>query len=592
MKIYSVLTKLVAVTLTVLLMAGCTDESETQAEVDVEAAAECSRPEDEVVIRTTSKNVDFVRTPDSCFAALDGYEFSPNYVSIDGLRMHYIDEGPRNGELVLMLHGQPSWSYLYRKMVPVLVEAGYRVIALDHIGMGRSDKPIDPQIHRFEQHVLWFKSFIDELGLREITLFVQDWGSIIGLRTAGDMPDLFSRIVLSNGDLPVIPVGLNPFTVPTFEIDDSMNIDAFEFFTSRSSDRVVGFQQWIDYAASTPELRASEVVEAGTVSTLSSAETAGYEAPFPSLVFKAAIRAFPSMVAGIEDQNAPAWEALGAYTKPFLTLAGSFDPNLGSEETQNKWVAHVPGAAGQNHRRLQAGHFIQEDLGAELAGYVVDFVEGNSAPVDPDEPTTGPQYNFRYCEVLLTETLLSGDVQADVYNSVIFGCPQEQWVLLDSAEIASEFEVEDAILNGPRFWVLDDITNNAPPTGIPTMKLFGGIRMALAATVVLPTGYVAGETSYKINTVSRDTIFHYYAGREVYELQNPEGDRFMMQSFTRRIDEDLMLSELALLGDRLVLPADWMFSVRTLEAPFDLPSVDGIAEVVTDDLGNTYQRIP
>ena len=151
-------------------------------------------PEDgPVEILTSKEGVRFVRTPEERFANLPGYPFAPHYAMVEGLRMHYVDEGPANGEVVLMLHGQPTWSYLYRKMIPVIAAAGYRAIAVDHLGMGRSDKPVDLNFHTFEKHVQRLKTFISVLGLKEITLFCQDWGSLIGLRVAGDMPELFAR---------------------------------------------------------------------------------------------------------------------------------------------------------------------------------------------------------------------------------------------------------------------------------------------------------------------------------------------------------------------------------------------------------------
>jgi len=225
----------------------------------------CTQAEEEVTILTTSDGMEFVRTPDSCFASLADFDFEPNYVELDGLRMHYVDEGPADGEVIMLLHGQPSWSYLYRKMIPVLSEAGFRVIAVDHIGMGRSDKPVDPSIHMYEQHVWWLKDFVEAAGLNDITVFVQDWGSLIGLRVAGDMPDSFARIVVANGDMPVIPEGLNPFTVPDFEIDDTLPNSAMEFFANRTGARPEAFQQWIDYAAGAPDLIAADVVQVHTV---------------------------------------------------------------------------------------------------------------------------------------------------------------------------------------------------------------------------------------------------------------------------------------------------------------------------------------
>lgn len=340
----------------------------------------CRLPDEEIEVQATASGIEYVRTPDACFDSLDGYDFESNYVEVAGLRYHYVDEGPRDGEIVLLLHGQPTWSYLYRKMIPVLVEAGYRAIAVDNIGMGRSDKPVDPRAHEFEQHVTWMKALIAQLDLAQITLFVQDWGSQFGLRIAGDMPELFARIVVANGDLRVFTPGSNPYPAPVFEFDES-GPDARTFFINRSRDRVQGFQEWIEFAATAPELFAADVVNLAPAKRLTPEQYASYNAPFPSRIYWAGIRAFPSMIAGIEQQNEPAWEALGGFDRPFLFLAGELDRNLGLEENQNKWIAHVPGATGQDHRRYQAGHFIQEDVGAEMAAQVVEFMQSN--PISP-----------------------------------------------------------------------------------------------------------------------------------------------------------------------------------------------------------------
>lgn len=585
-------TRIILIAATLLALNACSGGSDTSMFEEEPAAVvePCMQAEDEVAILTTSEGMEFVRTPDSCFASLADFDFEPNYVELDGLRMHYVDEGPADGEVVMLLHGQPSWAYLYRKMIPVLSEAGFRVIALDHIGMGRSDKPVDPSIHLYEQHVQWLKDFIEAAELNDITLFVQDWGSLIGLRVAGDMPDTFARIVVANGDMPVIPEGFNPFTVPDFEIDDTLPDNALDFFANRTGNRTESFQQWIDYAAGAPELIAADVIQVATINELSAAELDGYNSPFPSFIYKGAIRAFPSMVAGIESQNAPAQAALSEFNKPFLFLAGEFDQNLGSLANQEGWINRVPGATGQHHRRFIAGHFIQDDVGVELAESVIQFAaEGEE--ILATLPESGPQFEFRYCEVLLVNPEAGGRLRADVWNTVVFGCPQADWEALDSDALASEFGSQAAILNGPRFWVIDALTNNAPPM-TPMLDQFGNLTMALAASVLLPEGHGTSDTTYQVNAVSRDTVFQYRAGREVYELTNPDGQLFRMQSFTRAIETDQLLGELASLGSRLNLPEGWSFATRRLTEDLDLPTVGGIADVITDDFGNTYQRVP
>jgi pimeloyl-ACP methyl ester carboxylesterase len=331
---------------------------------------------------------------DERFENLPGYPFKPNYVTIDGLRLHYVDEGPKEGEVVLMIHGQPSWSYLYRKMIPVFTGSGYRAIAIDLIGMGRSDKPIELGIHTYEQHIKWVKKFISVLNLKNITLFCQDWGSLMGLRVAGDESYLFSRIVVANGTLPIIKKGRNPFRIPNpVKIDcEKKNFQmGASWFRSivygeyreklplfiQSIVRVVSFQGWINYALTAPDFTPSRIVEFATVNDLTEREAAAYNAPYPALIYKAAVRTFPSMIAAVEEQNVKAWENLGNFKKPFLFLAGKHDKNLGSKRNQDRFINHIPGAKGQPHERLNAHHFIQEDIGTILAEKVVAFIRDN-----------------------------------------------------------------------------------------------------------------------------------------------------------------------------------------------------------------------
>jgi pimeloyl-ACP methyl ester carboxylesterase len=262
---------------------------------------------------------------------------------------------------------------------------------MDHIGMGRSDKPIDIGIHTFEQQVAWQKQFIDSLGLHDITLFCQDWGSLIGLRVAGDLPELFARLVVANGTLPVLAKGSNPFRVPNPVVIDP-SLGSFSDLLPKRSGRFGTrirqkmaqlvwarfFQKWIIYALTTPNFTPSQVVEYAAHSTLSPAELAVYNAPFPSFIYKAAVRAFPSMIAAIEENNKQAWENLGHFTKPFLFLGGELDHNMGRRENQHLITNHIPGAKGQEHERYpNAAHFIQEDEGEALGHKVVSFMKKN-----------------------------------------------------------------------------------------------------------------------------------------------------------------------------------------------------------------------
>ena len=340
---------------------------------------DCVPRNSNAVIRTTKEGIKYVRTPDYRFNNLPGYTFKPNYVLIDGLRMHYVDEGPKDGEVILMLHGQPSWSYLYRKMVPVFAKAGYRTIAIDLIGTGRSDKPIELGIHTFEHQVKWVNKFIRERKLKRITLFCQDWGGLIGLRIAGDRPGKFARIVAANTTLPVMKKGENPLYVPNpVKIDCSVPDNFILAIGLASLEKFPqSFQRWINYCFTAPNMEPGQVLEAATVINLTTREKAAYNAPYPDIIYKAAPRAFPSMMAAIEDNNLNAWENLGKFEKPFLTFAGEKDKLLGTKERTNLLINHIPGAKGQPHERFNANHFIQEDVGEIMAQKVVQFIRNN-----------------------------------------------------------------------------------------------------------------------------------------------------------------------------------------------------------------------
>ncbi len=232
---------------------------------------------------------------------------------------------------------------------------------------------------------------------------------------------------------------------------------------------------------------------------------------------------------------------------------------------------------------------VYKEAGVENTLVYASEVPGTVVPA----PENGPLFNYRYCEVLLFHEGDAG-LRADVYNSMLLNtCPGELWAALDAEQIASENGAQLAALNGIRFWVLDLIASELPP-GPPVLSDFGGIQMRLAASVELaPGSFIGGEPpAYQINRVSRDTVFHYVAGRQVYELQNPDGTRYRMQSFTQGVAPDQQLVDLQRLGQRLELPQGWTFHVRLLEENSPITTVDGIAEVITDDLGNTYQRVP
>ena len=290
-----------------------------------------------------------LRTPESRFDQLPGYPFAPKYLEIDGMRMHYIDEGPGDADPVLLLHGEPSWSYLYRFMIPPLVEAGHRVVAPDLIGFGKSDKPTKKSDYSFALHVSWMRQFVEALDLIRITLFCQDWGSLIGLRVAAENEYRFARIALGNGGL---PTG-----------DQSMP---------------KAFNTWRAFALWSPWFPIGKIVQRGTVSELPDDVVAAYDAPFPSSTYKAGARAFPALVPTTPDDpaseaNRAAWQVFSRWEKPFLTTFSNRDSITRGGEVP--WQTHVPGARLQNHVTIKnAGHFLQEDKGPELAAVLIDFM--------------------------------------------------------------------------------------------------------------------------------------------------------------------------------------------------------------------------
>jgi haloalkane dehalogenase len=293
--------------------------------------------------------MEILRTPDDRFAALPGYAFTPHYAQIGELRMHYVDEGPRDGAVVLCLHGEPSWSYLYRKMIPPLVAAGLRVVAPDLVGFGRSDKPAAPDDYTYQRHVDWMAAFLDAVALRDLTLFCQDWGGLIGLRLVADAPDRFARVVASNTFLPT---------------GDQKPSEAF--------------LAWRTFSQSVPEFPAGRIVASACARSIAPEVVAAYDAPFPEERYKAGARRFPLLVPASPDDpasapNRAAWEHLRAYTRPFLTAFGDSDPVTRGADAHLQ--AAIPGAAGQPHTTIaRGGHFIQEDAGEELAEVVAAFV--------------------------------------------------------------------------------------------------------------------------------------------------------------------------------------------------------------------------
>ncbi|HNP35671.1 MAG TPA: haloalkane dehalogenase [Woeseiaceae bacterium] len=293
----------------------------------------------------------FVRTPDARFLNLPDYDFDTNYLAVGELRMHYVDVGSKTSAPILLLHGEPSWSYLYRLMIPILAAAGHRVIAPDLIGFGRSDKPTRQTDYSYARHVAWMTQFVEMLDLQNITLFCQDWGSLIGLRVAAENESRFARIALGNGGM---PTGDQP--MPR------------------------AFKIWRTFARYSPWFPVGRILQSGTVNELGKDVVAAYDAPFPSAKYKAGARAFPALVPDhpgdpASDANRKAWQVFENWQKPFLTTFSNRDPiTRGGEKA---WQTKVPGAKNIEHVTIEnAGHFLQEDKGPELAAVLVQFMRG------------------------------------------------------------------------------------------------------------------------------------------------------------------------------------------------------------------------
>ncbi|MBS0384311.1 MAG: haloalkane dehalogenase [Proteobacteria bacterium] len=288
-----------------------------------------------------------LRTPDARFENLSDWPFAPHYevVNSEGgnLRLAYVDEGPYNAKPVLLMHGEPSWSYLYRKIIPPLVAQDHRVVAPDLIGFGRSDKPAARMDYTFERHVDWMSQWLKALDLRDITLFCQDWGGLIGLRLVAAFPERFATVVAANTGLPT------------------------------GHGMTEGFQRWLEFSQTVPELPIGGILTGGCSRQLTDAERAAYEAPFPDESYKEGARQFPVLVPVTPEhasvaENRAAWEVLEKFEKPFVTAFSDADPVTKGGDAVFK--ARVPGARNQQHVTLKGGHFLQEDCPDDIAALI------------------------------------------------------------------------------------------------------------------------------------------------------------------------------------------------------------------------------
>lgn len=295
-----------------------------------------------------------LRTPDACFENLEGYDFTPHYFQVkDGtlgrLRLHYVDEGPMDGPVVIMMHGEPSWSYLYRHMITAVAAAGFRVLAPDLIGFGRSDKPTDMADYSYSGHVDWMSQWLKAMNVSDVVLFCQDWGGLIGLRLVAAAPDTFAGVITANTFLPT-GEGKMPES----------------------------FKKWRAFSQTVPEFPVGTILQGASVSTLSDAVLAAYNAPYPDETYKAGARIFPSLVPIEPDKdgaadNREAWKVLSTFEKPFLTCFSDQDPiTSGLDAIFQK---SIPGCAGQPHQILEGGgHFLQEDVSDALSDIIVQFM--------------------------------------------------------------------------------------------------------------------------------------------------------------------------------------------------------------------------
>jgi len=353
------------------------------------------------------------RTPLERFRALPDYPYESHYSNVlpagstpnngeasrnsgelkgtgktDALNMHYLDEGPADGELILCLHGQPTWSFLYRKMIPAFTAAGYRVITPDFIGFGKSDKPSERSDYTYANHVSWLKGLLKNLNLNHITLFCQDWGGLIGLRVAAEMPERFARIVAANTGLPDAQ-GVEADQIKT--VSDAMRAhyasipvhqSALDMAMAMAQDSTgMGFLHWVKFCAESPHFKVSDVVNMSCGGALTTEEIAAYDAPFPDDSYLAGARQFPSLVPIIPDNpaipaNRAAWKVFEQWQKPFLTAFSDSDPVTAG--AQVRFQQTIPGARNQQHVTIKgAGHFLQEQAPDSLTEAVRSFIEAN-----------------------------------------------------------------------------------------------------------------------------------------------------------------------------------------------------------------------
>lgn len=312
----------------------------------------------------TPSGIVFLRTPDAAFAGIGDQGGLLRSIDVDGLRMAYVEAGPVTGPTVLMLHGEPTWSYMYRESIAALADAGYHVVAPDLIGFGRSDKPADSSVHTYSAHVQWLAEFVADLNLSDVNLIVHDWGGLLGLRLAAENPERFSTLTVTNTALPTV-TRPQPSQCPELPAGTPV------VFTS--------FEAWQSYSQRVLELPVADVVEEGTATALSSIERTAYDAPYPSEAYKAGPRTLPALAFSEPGQNQAAWAVLETWTKPTQVIWAPEDPVLGGAASQ--FQTRIPGTAGRPVINItNASHFLFEDQPTAVTAAILGFLTQVSPP--------------------------------------------------------------------------------------------------------------------------------------------------------------------------------------------------------------------
>tara|TARA_B100000575_G_C23105658_1_gene638172 strand:+ start:510 stop:1610 length:1101 start_codon:yes stop_codon:yes gene_type:complete len=326
-----------------------------------------------------------LRTPDERFQNLEDYPFEPNYIMIDGLRVHYLDEGPKDAEPIILFHGEPAWSYLFRKMIPIFKDAGYRVIVPDMIGFGKSDKFKSKFDYSYEHHIENMKELVERLDLKDITHFGQDWGGLVGLRVVAEMPDRFSNVIVSNTGMPASEGMRAWFTQLlmeltvwwngpiTFEELKKAAREALDAENPSPSDGISMFTKWIAHSYYSEDMDIVAIIENFGRLNLSEGEKRAYEAPYPSGEYKAGAHVWPYLIPTQLQENERYWkEVYEKWNKPFLVAFGGEERI--TIRMKDDFVNRIP-----NPTIITlggAGHFVQEEVGPELAQIIIEFIRG------------------------------------------------------------------------------------------------------------------------------------------------------------------------------------------------------------------------